>query len=702
MTLSRWIRPLALPALALAALGAGIGVGGWKNLCRDCPSAAQVYAFEPKRATLVMSHDGRIIAELAEERRTPVELATLPAYVPQAFIAIEDQRFYRHSGYSVRGIARAAVMRVPGFSQLFGRRTGGGSTITQQLARHMFEREIGFERHGLAGPARKIKELQVALELEKVYTKDRILEAYINQVNYGRGHLGIASASRWMFGKPAYEVNPAEAALLAAVINRPESYSPFKQPERALARRNHVLNEMREQGYLDEAEAARWKSEPLPVEPQNSEQSQLAPYFVEYVRDILDDRFGDELYRSGFRVYTTLDVEMQRAAHAAMQAGWKRIEGARAYRHDPYDPTAAPPGRETPYLQGMFIAAEPQTGAIRALIGGRDFRHSKFNRAVQSKRQPGSVFKPFVYTAALASGIPASYVVEDSPVFIDLVDGTTWSPRNFDRDFKGPMTLRHALKLSINTVTVKLGQQVGMETVVQYAQRMGLRNEIPPYPATAIGAAEVIPIEVVEAYSAFATGGVRARPFGILRVEDANGRLLWQARPDTARVLDPLLGALMRDLLRDVVDHGSGYPVRDPSVGALPYDIPAAGKTGTTNDEADIWFVGFTPDLVAAVWFGFDTRRSVLPRAAGGVYAAPVWAEFMRNVYLGEPPLRPRPAPWTLPEGITGVAVDRQSGRRAVEGCPEERVYTEFFLPGTEPQQVCDAPVRVLGVPISR
>jgi len=344
----------------------------------------------------------------------------------------------------------------------------------------------------------------------------------------------------------------------------------------------------------------------------------------------------------------------------------------------------------TPYLQGVFIAMDPATGDVRALVGGRDFDDSKFNRATQARRQPGSVFKPFVYTAAIASGIPASHVIFDAPLMLEQVDGTTWAPKNYEGDFRGPMTLRQALKLSVNIVAVKLAMEVGMETVAQTARRMGIETPIPRYPSTAIGAAEVIPLEVSSAYTVFANQGVRARPRAILRVEDAEGRVLWEPRSETERVLDPTTAFIITDLLRDVVDHGTGYPVRNPAIGNFPYEIPAGGKTGTTNDATDVWFVGFTPNLLATVWFGFDMPTTILPRAAGGVYAAPVWAEFMRSAYVGDSALVAMPAPWQVPANVTSREIDRESGKLATEWCPRELVVPEYFAPGTEPTEACD------------
>lgn len=683
--------------LALIALGVGLAIGSWRNVCHDCPSIAQMYVWEPQQSTKIFSHDGQLIAELFQERRTPVSLDALPPHVPQAFIAIEDRRFYSHSGFDFRGIGRAVVELIKN-----RRISGGGSTITQQLARHMFQQQLGFEKRF----QRKLKELKVAMELEEVHSKERILEAYINQVNYGSGWYGIETAAQRYFGKSAAGLNPAEAALLAAVINLPEVYSPFRNPDLAIRRRNLVLDLMVREAFLSKDEAERWKDEPLPEKPFSRDEGRLAPYFVEWVRQELDRRYGADLYRKGFRIYTTLDVEMQRRAQEAMEKGWERIEGQPGYRHPKYKDVQTKQskanGAATPYLQGMFIALEPQTGEVRAMIGGRDFGDSKFNRAIQAFRQPGSTFKPFVYTAAIASGIPASHVYYDAPLMLEQPNGETWAPRNFDRDFQGPMTIRDAMKKSINVVAVKTALDVGIETVAQYARRMGIETPIPRVPAMAIGAADVIPLQIAEAYGVFATHGIRTRPRMILRVEDASGNVLWETRAEQERVLDPQVAAIVTDMLRHVVDHGTAYTaVRAPSGGNIPYNLPAAGKTGTTNDATDVWFIGFTPDLLAAVWFGFDKPERISSGAQGGRYAAPVWADFIRSVYLGDSPLRPIPEPWQMPAGLLTARVDRETGQLAAEWCPQSRAYTEYFIPGTEPTEACemDSP-GLFGVPI--
>lgn len=681
----RIVSGVVIAILALLALGAGFGLGAWRSVCRDCPSVAQIYVFEPKQSTRIFDREGELLAELFQERRTPVALESLPSHVPQAFVAVEDKRFYQHEGFDVRGFARAAVNLV-----LQRRIRGGGSTITQQLARNMFDEEVGFAQRF----ERKLKELKVARELEQVYTKEQILEAYLNQILYGHGWWGIETAAQRYFGKPASELQVEEAALLAAVINLPGRYSPFVNPEIARSRRNLVIGLMAQQGFIPEEAVDSLRALPIPETRHGAEEGALAAYFVESVRDVLDDRYGASLYERGYRVHTTLDADMQRRAEAAMENGWNRIESQPGFRGPTYretmDSGESSSGGESPYLQGMFVALDPATGDIRALVGGRDFEDSKFNRATQAHRQPGSAFKPFVYTAAVASGIPASHVLYDAPIMLDQEGREPWSPRNYDGQFHGPTTIRAGLRQSLNLVAVKLGLEVGVQTVVQYAERMGISTNIPRLPAITIGAADVIPLDLVQAYAPLATGGVRIEPRSIARVEDAEGRVLWETEPERTQVLDTLVAAVTRDMLRDVVDHGTAYPVRNPAVGNLPYEVPAAGKTGTTNDNTDVWFVGFTPDLLAGVWFGYDRPRSILPRATGGVYASPVWAEFMRSVYTGDDRLREIPAEWEMPEALTTRQIDEESGKLATDWCPIDNVYDEVFIPGSEPNESCD------------
>ena len=695
-----WRPRTYLLAGSFLVAGAVGGVwGSWQNLCTGdtCPSIARIRTFEHEQTSKLLSHDGRQIAEIGYERRTPVSLQALPEYIPQAVTAIEDKRFYQHSGFDPFGIARAA------FGVLTFRNLGGGSTITQQLARNLFD-EIGFQRRYV----RKLKEVQVALDLEKAYTKDQILEAYINEVYMGRGY-GFQNAARNYLGKNIAQINVAEAALLAAILNRPGVYDPFRYPDRARARRDLVLTRMAAEGHLEREEATRWKQFPLPENEPTGSVTSVAPYFEEWVRQILDSRFGDEIYRNGLRVYTTLDMDMQQVAQLSMEEGWAAIEADTIHFEHPYysdfDTVQAFSG-STPYLQGAFIALDPVTGHVKAMVGGRDFEQSKFDRARLANRQAGSAFKPFVYTAAIASGIPASHIVVDAPVVYPQVSGEDWRPANFGGEFKGPMTMREGLYTSTNMIAIKVGwEEVGIETVAQTARHMGIQTEIERFPSTTIGAAEVIPIQIAEAYSSFPNLGTKVRPFPILRVEDSEGMVLWEPQPERTQVLDSLVSRIMVSMLEDVVIRGTGYNAIRIR-GGLPYQVPAAGKTGTTNDGTDVWFTGFTPNLLATVWFGMDAPIPIFSlgpgkrQATGGGLAAPVWASFMRRVYMGgdgdntsfqaQHPLLPIESGWPLLPGLNAVLVDRRTGKLASRWCAEEDRYLEYYLPGTEPTELCD------------
>jgi penicillin-binding protein 1A len=709
--LAKYWRPreFLLAGAFLFALGVGGVWGTWQNLCAGdaCPSIAQVQTFEHEQTSKILAWDGRQIREIGFERRTPVSIAALPPYVPQAVIAVEDRRFYEHGGFDPRGMLRSAY----GVFTFQSGRLGGGSTITQQLARRAFD-EIGNERSGLGLYVRKFREIQVALDLERSYSKEQILEAYLNEIYMGRGY-GFQNAARNYLGKNLTDVNVAEAALLAAILNRPGAYDPFRYPERAKARRDLVLTRMADQGYLTAEEAAGWKEFPLPESEPEGVIESVAPYFEEWVRQILDSRYGDEIYRGGYRVYTTLDIDMQRMAQAAMEEGWAATEADPRFTHPKFaefDTVAEFPG-QTPYLQGAFVALDPLTGHVRALIGGRDYEQSKFDRARQALRQAGSTFKPFVYTAAVASGIPASHIVVDRPVVLPQLTGDDWRPSNFEPEFRGPITIREALNSSINMVAIQLAEEVGMESVRQIARRMGISTEIEPYPSTSIGANEVHMIDMAEAYSAFPNLGTKVEPFPILRVENSQGEVIWEPQPERTVVLDSLVSMVMVSMLEDVVRRGTGANAIRVIAG-LPYEVPAAGKTGTNNEGTDIWFTGFTPNLVASVWFGMDTPSPILAggMGTGGRFAAPVWGTFMRRVYYGieadeangvegVEPLLPIPAPWAPYPGLTPVIVDRLTGNLASQWCPVEDQYPEYYIPGTEPTELCDRVERRFRVP---
>ncbi|MDH3428097.1 MAG: PBP1A family penicillin-binding protein, partial [Gemmatimonadota bacterium] len=610
--------------------------------------------------------------------RTAVAFTDIPPHVIETFVAVEDRRFWRHHGIDyVRSFRAFLDLLLGGFG------SGGGSTITQQLAGNMFSSAV--DRQDIS-VRRKLREMKVARSLESAFTKEEILEAYLNQINFD-GVYGIQSAAQYYFDKDASELNLPEAAMLAAMPRAPRRYNPIRNPDRALGRRNLVLTVMERQGLISGRAAEAARAFPILVQ-QGGHEKTTAPYFVEWVRQIMLDRYGSRLYEDGLKIYTTLDPNLQQVADSAVQAQLQWVERQPGFRAPTYAETREWSAEdlavsEMPYLQGMFIALDPATGDVLALVGGRDFEDSEYNRAVQAVRQAGSGFKPFVYTAAIAAGIPASEIVFDTPIEFDQPDGTIWSPRNFTGRFLGPITMREALIHSINIVAVKIGVRVGIETVAQYAHRMGITTEVPRFPSTAIGSASVKPIEMTEAYSVFANLGVRAEPRPILRVENVRGEILWSVPVEREEVLDAETAWIMVSMMRDAVDRGSGIRVRALGV---PRDIPVAGKTGTTNDLYDAWFHGFTPDLVTTTWIGFDRPSRIRLDAQGGQDAAPINAMVLKSYYENHA----APAPWARPSTLVERDVDRTTGLLANAWCPVHLLYTEFYLPGTEPRETCD------------
>ncbi|MDT8435844.1 MAG: PBP1A family penicillin-binding protein [Gemmatimonadota bacterium] len=664
--------------VAAGAAGAGFAWGAWSHICADCPSIAQIYAFEPKEATRVYAADGTLLREFAVERRTAVPFARIPRHVVDAFIAVEDRRFLEHEGIDIPRTVRAALeFAVAGYD------AAGASTITQQLAGNMFRQTVNRQ---VISVRRKLREMQVARSLERAFTKEEILEAYLNQINFD-GVYGVENAARHYFGRGVEDLNLPEAATLAAIPKNPGRYSPLKHPEQALARRNLVLELMERQGRIGPEAAAAARAYPLLLRARDRD-GPLAPYFVEWVRRILIERYGTRIYEDGLRIYTSLDPVLQAAADSALREQMAWIESQPGYRAPTYEETRAWPedrlaGPNMPYVQGMFVAVDPTDGDVLAYVGGRDFEDSEFDRALQARRQAGSAFKPFVYAAALASGIPASEVIFDTPVEFPQPDSTIWSPSNFTNDFRGPMTLRDALTQSVNVVAVKLGQRVGIESVAQYAHRMGITTPIDRVPSTAIGSASVRPLELVEAYTTFANLGVRVSPRPILRVENSAGEVIWEPPVEREEVLDERTSYILVSMMRDVVDRGSGIRVRALGV---PRDIPVAGKTGTTNELTNAWFLGFTPDIVTAAWVGFDLPARIRRDAQGGRDAAPMNARVLKSYYARHP----APRPWLEPDGIVDRLVDRTTGLLANEWCPPELVYREVYIAGTEPRESCD------------
>jgi penicillin-binding protein 1A len=679
--------PTAWPALLLGGvgvvgLGGGVAWGSWSRACAgaNCPSIGALDAYRPTEALKIYAADGRLLTSLGLEQRTVVRLEDLPAAVPAAFIAVEDRRFFEHAGIDYRRIVGAAWRNV-----LERRFAEGFSTLTMQLARNVFSEKLPSTK----SIARKVREIRVALELERTYPKTKLLELYLNQIFLGGSSYGVEAAAQAYFGKPAADLNVAEAALLAGIARFPNYYDPRRHPDRALRRRNVVLNLMRGADFLTADEAERWKAYPIALSSRQ-DWGEVAPYFVEWVRQQVFARFGPATFERGYRVYTTLDLEMQRAAERALEDQLRAIENETygVYKHQTYQAyldAEAPPGDRvtTPYLQGALVTLEATTGYVRAMVGGRDFRDSKFNRAVQTRRQAGSTFKPFVFAAALRAGVPLSHIIDDAPVsLMQPGDTMPWEPQNYEGDFRGPMTLRRGLALSRNLVAVRLGLEIGVQAVRGEALRFGISTTVPPYPSMFIGSASVIPLELVSAYTAFATLGTRAAPVGILRVEDANGEIVWEPQVRLDRVMDPEPAWLLTNALKDVVLRGTAYQAVWANGG---FRIPSGGKTGTTNDNTDVWYVGFTPELVTGLWIGLDQPQKIKARAAGGLLAAPAWAAYMSEIYER----RAAPADWRRPEGLIAREIDNTTGYRFTPFCPPQARDFEWFVPGTQPEEYC-------------
>jgi len=639
------------------------------------------------QASLVYARDGSLIGEIGREIRTSISIRSMPKYLPQAFVAVEDHRFYQHDGVDVVGIAGALK------DNIFGERRGA-STITQQLVGNMHPTLIDRTDRSLG---RKLNEQAAAREMEKHYNKDQILEAYLNQIPFGHGWYGVESAARHYFGKSASQLTLAEAASLAAMPKGPALYDPLRYPDRVVKRRNVVLSLMADQGFITQAQAASAKATRLTTTP-NGGYSAYSPWFVDVVR-VQATRGGIPVGNGGYRIYTSLDPDMQNAATSALAEETAAVEGQSGYAHPRYDPTpksGARASRTTDYLQGMVVALDPTSGDVRALVGGRDYSDSQFDRAVDGMRQPGSSFKPIVYALAISDSITANSVFADTAVTINLPNGKVYTPENSDGEFLGPLTLREALAKSRNVVAVELGQKLGMDSVADLAHRMGLSSKVAPYPSSAIGASVVQPLDLVATYTTFANLGTPVEPRFIYRIEDKNRKVvLTRDVKALAPALDSRVTYVVRDMMRDVVERGTASSIRR----YLPASIPAAGKTGTTNDNSDVWFVGLTPDVVAGVWLGFDKPVTITPGAAGGSLAAPVWGKMLARYYAARPELLTSRStdPWAPPLGVISGEVDRATGQLATDQTPADRRYTEYFVEGTEPAALKADPWKLFG-----
>ena len=655
-----WMRAQWKP---LAVMGAVVFTvllfDAWLATCgfAGCPSSEEIRRFRPIEGSEAIDRSGQSLGRLTSVRRVNVALRDVPRSVQQAFIATEDRRFYEHNGLDWRAVMRAVGRNVSSL----GLREGF-STITMQVARNTFTSRIVRER----SVRRKLLELRFARLIEHNLTKPQILELYLNVIYLGNGTYGVEAASRDLFGKSVKKVTLAEAAILAALPKGPSSYTPRKSPDRAKRRRDLVLGLMVREGYIDSTEARRAMAQPIRVAKQEWRPTGTDSYALDAVRQAVDSLLGSDALESGdVVVYTTIDANAQKAAERSVA---KRAAQMQRASH----------GRRNGGVQGAMIAVDPRTGDVRAIVGGRQYERGGFNRALSARRQPGSAFKPFVYSAALAAGLSPATMVDDDPVEIVGDDGRIWTPANHGDEYNGRITLRRALMRSANAATVRVSRAVGEARVVAAARRNGISSQLDAVPSIALGALEVTPLELVVAYAPFANGGYRVRPRLVERIEGADGRILWKTDPVRDLVMDPENAYMMTSMLRSVVDHGTGYALREWGARG-----PIAGKTGTTNDGADVWFVGYTPTVVAGFWFGHDQRVALSGGMSGGSAAAPAWADFFINGWHE----RPDGDEWEPPPGMTAVTIDAFTGELAGEWCPATQ--TEWFKPGMEPTEYC-------------
>ncbi|HSE28470.1 MAG TPA: PBP1A family penicillin-binding protein [Gemmatimonadales bacterium] len=642
------LRPVvARPLLAvLAVLTVGVAlVTAWAGTCgfEGCPSPAELRAWRPPEGGRILDRTGALLGRVEPVRRVVVPLDRVPRHVRAAFIAVEDQRFFRHDGVDLRSMLRAAWRNAAALDV-----REGSSTITMQAARSAFLTEY----EGQRSLRRKLLELVLARRLERALPKEKILELYLNVIYLGDDTYGVEAASRHWFGKGVDELSLAEAATLAALPRAPAHYDPRQAPERARERRDLVLALMLEQGFISPEDAAGAVREPLRAARRGWTPDAPDNWAAAMARAFADSVLGGD-DQGDLVIATTFDLDAQRAAERAVR-GAGRAEAA-------------------------LVALDPASGALRAVAGGRQFLPGGFNRAIAARRQPGSAFKPFVYAAAIEAGYTTASAVDDEPVEVRS-GGTIWRPANASGEYLGRVTLRHALARSANAATVRVSQDIGPRRVVETARRLGIRSPLEAVPAVALGSFEVTPLELAAAYAPFANGGLAVSPYFVERIEDAHGRVLWQGEPEAPRqALDRRDAFLVHSMLESAVEEGTGWVVRARGV-----SVPMGGKTGTTNDNMDAWFVGYTPSLVAAVWVGHDERRPLGVRGSGAALAAPIWADFYRAGWDADA----EGGEWTPPEGIVPAVIDAETGLLAGEYCPTTRV--EWFREGTAPTEQCD------------
>jgi penicillin-binding protein 1A len=739
--------------LALLSILAGGVAGSYVAIAKGIPSIEELKQYNPSAGTKIYSDDDVLIGELSAEKGIFVPLDSIPKNMVNAVIAVEDSRFWKHRGIDYIAIGRAFMQDL-----IHARLKEGASTLTQQLAKVVFlspEKTI----------KRKIMEVALAVKIEKSLTKKEILELYLNKVYFGHGAYGVEMASQVYFGKSVRQLNLAEASMLAGLVKGPTVFSPFNNLSKAKERQAVVLMRMEEEGYISKAKREAAYRQPLYLSSLRKG-IEADSYFTEYIRRYLEDKYGDDaVYKTGLKVYTTLNRGMQVAAISAVQNGLRDLDKRRGWRGpvehrkdidiqkelstkelsttvvgnpgDIYsglvlkvgdggaiiktrgllgklsikdalwaarelnrDGTAKVirnftlakilrPGdvvkvsiksirdkkvelslEQEPEVEGALVAVEPYTGFIRAMVGGYDFVRSDYNRAVFAKRQPGSAFKPVIYAAAMDNGFTPASIINDEPVTYMGGPKGEWSPENYDHKYYGPTRLREALAYSRNVVTVKLVDAMGINSVINFARSLGFEDDMPRNLTIALGSFSVTPLELAVIYDVFASNGMKVRPIAIKYITDRKGQILESNEPDPQQVISPQTSFLITSMMEDVVNYGTGW--RGKSLG-----VPVAGKTGTTNDYRDAWFVGYTSNLVACTWVGFDSNKPLGPAETGARAASPIWVSFMNSAKEGA-------EAFTQPDGIVSATIDPQTGMLSWDGFG----IKEYFKEGTEPRQV--------------
>jgi penicillin-binding protein 1A len=687
------------------------------HLISGLPSLEQLENPKPELATKIYSLDGEILDYLYIKKRTSTTLDELSPYVVKALIATEDKNFYSHWGVDAPRFVRAMIKNVLSFSL-----REGASTITQQLARNLYDLKVAHESL-FAKMTRKIREFITAVQIERNYTKEEILEMYLSVSYFGRSAYGINSAAEIYFGKPPSQLTLSESALFIGMLKGPGTYDPVRHYDRAIARRNTVLAQMVKYDYITAEDEENAKSELITLRKDKEQDAGIAPHFVEWTRQQLlqkVEQYGFDIYRDGLSVYTTLDSRMQKHANRAVEEhlaeyqkyfnetwSWKTrpaelaqvislsIRTSDDYRNAPSekrDSVYASLKHNKAFIDSAkkiaqrietgFVALDHRNGNILAMVGSSNFKNFKYglNHVTQIRRQPGSAFKPFVFTVAIDNGYPPCYELLNQPVTLVMADGKRWAPSNFDGTFGGKYTLREGIRSSINLIAIRAIMDIApIQQVIDYAHRMGIKSDLPPYESLAIGTGEVQPLEITAAFGVFPNEGVYVEPISILRIEDKDGNVIEENTPARREVLSPETAYIMTNMMEEVVNEGSGMRIRNF------FHLPAAGKTGTTQEYADAWFVGFTPQITAGVWVGFDNKTVHFTTAdgQGGRAAAPIFGKFMQYTY-DDPDIAMPLDYFVQPEGVERDSICADTKQLVTEYCPTrvEEIFNKKYVPG--------------------